>query len=569
MESLEWLAISAAMGFTLLPLPLLIVGEALGGFPPSVLYLLVAAITLSNLTILKVKQLPILTFRKSDALLISIVGVHFLVLALYFLVYPIFPPELYIHDYLVHLSSTSSSSGFLGGMTNSLYGVTQLASYSLIAFGAAVDPQSSLQSMRYSMTLMEAVVPFLVYFVAKRLTGKSRSALFSTVAYCFVFSLWGAGLLYTGLYGQFYGGLVALLSVWVAIGCLEKRVSFLLLALTVLTLVLSHPTSLLLLGVIPLSISINGLAHRRFSREMAGVAVLFTLPLAAGLALVGPSGLSNFLAGIESPQGYAVSSNTQLDQFVSQFPFLLVPASGGVLLLVLTVSTIVVALIRIRKVVVDQFALIVLIWFVTPWFLSFTAQGLHAMSRYAILDTVPNTIVLGLSYSWLIEPLNGKVSRKWKSFGSSFLYTAVAILLLVSTFQGATGNVLGDVTSQAAPIMIKQSDVYASMLWIEGNTPAKSTVISVGLPWYQFTRYTTNISYSDDYLVLPPEMTQMLSARTASSSSGQTQQIYVVLFSWLHGNGTSWYKAYSSDANYQLVWNSTAVSIFLFKSQTS
>lgn len=563
---MEWIILGVTFGFAILPPFFFVVGRGLGGFPIGAMYVVAGTATIGCLYELRIRKVVLTGISKYELMAIAVAICHASILLLYLLVYPIFPPELFIHDYLVHLTiATNPSVVLYGWLTSGLYNLTQIGSYIFLSVGVATIGGNPLVDVRYVMIAMGLTVPLLVYYTSLKCFRNAAAALMATAAYSFIFSFWGVGLLYTGLYGQFYAGVLAILSIALSAEFIEGKLHSAGIGLIVLALVLAHPSSAIYIAVVSGLSFVLYLAKRNEKRYLI-LGAYHIVPVVVAIAFVGVSGLANFLLSVESPQGVAVYANNLTNQILVSFPFLLVPGSGGLLPLFVILPTLLLAVWRARCISENLPTFLIVGWFLVIWGLSIAAEGLHAISRYVTLGALPAGFLFGLMYLWLVEPLKRRLRRPNLTANGPirFLPLILTSMMLLFAFQGATGNVLSDLYSQHQYLPPKQADVYDSMVWIQQNSPHNAVVASVGLPWYYFSSYFTGRSFLGDHLMDSSSMTNYLSNLNNGSLSKTGNSTYVVLFTLLHSTNESYLPHYTSNPHYRLLWNSSTVAVFEF-----
>lgn len=574
--TIEWITLSLSFGALVLPVATFALGRILGGLPPMLPYLVLTIFGAGfAFTYLRERgRRPRLVVGRLEVFAILLAVGNAAVVGYYFTKYPVFPPELLFHDYLLHLQASTAPNVLLyGWLTNSLYGLTQITSYLYLGYGLVAVGGLQIEALRYSMLVLGFFFPLLVYYASLKISHDEAAALFATAAYCFIMPFWDDGLLTSGLYGEFYVGVIGLLFAWMLAESLGERVGsangLFALFLSGAALVFAHVTSLMeLLAGFVYATAFGAWLKIRSWKFWLFVAAF---PVAAIIAaLAAPEAIASFLSSVASPGGVLVSASGLPGGPFAPFLYTLDGSIGDVPLIFLLVTLGVfiarTAVSRKMKVVHS----LPVVWFLIPLLASGFFGGAYAASRYSFYALVPAALVFGLGYLYIVRPIEAWLIPRTSTSrraNARVLYAAVVILLIaVLSVQGATGGVLSSAAFERDFISAKQTYVLDSMNWIGSSTPRQSVIFSVGLPWYWFSPYVDGRQFATDDIGTPGYMSQQISAWFASNPAELKAPVYLVMFSLLRNSSGLLSNAYGNDSRFTLVFQNPMVLVFSYNS---
>jgi len=558
---LEFMVLSYTLGITLLPYYVLIAGRIAGGVKPSLMPILLI-ISLGGWLYFPRPSLPKLPlmwrpFIGEAAPFTSLVA-YWALTGFYLTMYPIFPPQLFVNDYRNNLNMALDDRSLLyGWMVSTPFGLTQLNPHLYMALGVHALDFTAIQNLRYAMLLAGAVAPALAYYASLRMFKDATAALASSLSYTLILPFWLTGLFTTGLYNQFYAGVLSLLFVWVFFEYLEGRMGATMPLIVLASLILSHVSSLLLLSAATPFL----LAHmvRKHGKGFWLAALAIATPLAALFLAIYGRTIYEFLLSVASPGGGYIYSPDPVARLLSFSPFLLVLANfvgvGTLLLLIGGLLALLVG-VAMKKGRAPDFFLA--LWFSLPWLLSSYGEGLHSASRYAIYALIPSCLLFGYSYRGLLRAVSP--AAKLLQNGRRLIVAVVALLFLALSLQGTLGYVAIDAVANYRLEVSRQPAILESMLWLKENTPAGSMVVSVGLRAYEFSSHITKRGFLVDDLGEPGYVAALISSRVDVDKAA----VYVVLYKPLRFGDLLLKDSYSSDKRFSLVWENGYVAIFRF-----
>ena len=566
--ALESAALSFGLGLFFVPVLFFLLAYLSGGAPTWIPYG-ITGLSLVGYLGLCVRSRPSLpSIGRTELVLLGIVALHVAIIYTYLSTFAIFPDSGFAHDYANNLQMLSSTKVLLYSWgSTQLFKTTQLTSLLLMLYGIVFLQGNPLFALRYSMVIVAAVVPIVVYHLSLRLFKDKEASLFATAAYALAFPFWLIGVLSTGLYAQFYAGALFLVFLWIMTEYVEEKVSIWVPAVLAFLLLLAHPTSFLFLGIAAVSCVVVYAATGRNDSKYRTAAMVCGIPLLAAVVVVLSFGPMSYLQALAAPGGTFSYTLDALSPILSHAPFLFVIDSFvGPLCLGLLLCTAVIGTVAAFRRSLDRRYVVVLGWFWTTWLATLPFGELHTVSRYVIFAFPAFSLLLGLFFLLVVKPLRTRVG--WNGgtrtrLGKSSYYVLVVALFLVLAVQGATGQALATSVPVHSFATTKQDDILQSMLWAKNSTAANAVMVSVGLPEYSFLPFIANRTYAGDVAGPPSVVTSYLKMNGFTSSTGESgTPIYVVLFSLLHNSTMSSYKLYASVSNYTLAFNSTDIAVF-------
>jgi hypothetical protein len=558
---LELMVLSYAFGITLLPYYVLIAGRIAAGVK-SYLMPILLIISLGGWLYFSRPNLPKLPlmwrpFIGEAAPFTSLVA-YWALTGFYLTMYPIFPPELFVNDYRNNLNMALDDRSLLyGWMVSTPWGLTQLNPHLYMALGVHALDFTAIQNLRYAMLLAGAVAPALAYYATLRMFKDDTAALASSLSYTLILPFWLTGLFTTGLYNQFYAGVLSLLFVWVFFEYLEGRMGATMPAIVLASLILSHVSSLLLLSVAAPFL----MAHmvRKHGKGFWLVALAISTPLAALFLVIYGRTIYEFLLSVASPGGGYIYQPDLLSRLLSFSPFLLVLANFvGVGTLLLLIGGLVAFLVKVAMKKGRAADAFLALWFSAPWLLSSYGEGLHSASRYAIYALIPSCLLFGYSYRGLLRVISPAAS--FIRNGRKVIVAVVALFFLALSLASSLGYVTTDAMANYQLEVSRQPAILESMLWLKENTPANSMVLSVGLRAYEFSSHISKRDFLVDDLGEPDYVAALISSKVAEDRV----PVYLVLYKPLRFDDLLLKDSFSSDSRFSLVWENGYVAIFRF-----
>jgi hypothetical protein len=558
---LEFMVLSYSLGLTLLPYYVLIAGRIAGGVNSTLMpiLLIISLGVWFYFARPSLSKLPLMwrPFNGEAAPFTSLVA-YWALTGFYLTMYPIFPPMLFVNDYRNNLNMALDDRSLLyGWMISTPFGLTQLNPHLYMALGVHALDFTAIQNLRYAMLLAGAVAPALAYYASLRMFKDATAALASSLSYTLILPFWLTGLFTTGLYNQFYAGVLSLFFIWVFFEYLEGRMGATMPAIVLTSIILSHVSSLLLLSVATPFL----LAHmvRKHGKGFWLVALAISTPLAALFLVIYGRTIYEFLLSVASPGGGYIYSPDLGARLLSFSPFLLVLANFvGVGTLLLLIGGLLAFLVRVAMKKARAADAFLALWFSVPWLLSSYGEGLHAASRYAIYALIPSSLLFGYSYRGLLRAISP--AAKLLQNRPRLIVAVVALFFLALSLQGSLGYVTIDALANYRLEVSRQPAILESMLWLKENTPASSLVVSVGLKAYEFSSHITKRGFLVDDLGEPDYVAALISSRVDVDRAA----VYVVLYKPLRFGDLLLKDSFSSDKRFSPVWENEYVAIFRF-----
>lgn len=392
--------------------------------------------------------------------------------------YPIFP-EYQKPDFAVHVQI---AEGLLSGSTVTIphgilyYGVHyQLASALLLVGG---DPLATVQR---TMAILMVMSPFIVYFVVTKIFSSSGAALATTLLYVLSGPVWYDSIFDSGLYANFFGLLVALFLAAALVHLssrLGSRRAWALFLLVVAAAYFSHYTIITLLPAL-LAVPIVRLFRLRAGYKEFLIPLAVTVAPAALVVAVRPH-IVHLILYFASASGGALVGSTPLSSALAAIPsisYLVLEVNDDVAFLFLCVFTGV----FIYRLVISKDALLFVpvVWFVA--LIIAAPQNITAW-RYSYEALLPFVLMAGYGMSTLLPKLKIQKRRSGESnaVGQYAKVGFVLAIMMSPIVIGGWGTTLaGDVTSDVQIQAQSQTAVYSAMVWLQSNTPANSSYLSV------------------------------------------------------------------------------------------
>jgi hypothetical protein len=417
---------------------------------------------------------------------------------LYFVSYPIFPRD-YNPDFIALVGSPRELiSGTLTSIPRLvLYG----AGYYQTAAAFLAVGSTGIQTAQVSMSILATLSPTLVYATTLSLTGDKRSGLLVTAIYSLSGSIWTQMVFVDGLYPNFVGTLLELVLLVTFIDLAKNprsRSLWLLSAPVVLAAYFSHYSVLSVFGTFAiLSLALAMMRSPQF-KGTAVATIAFLIPGALG-ALAFRRQLDLALV-ISYTSGAPQPLTTYLSKALSFLPsiaYLAFDVRNDIGFLA-AITLLAFSLYRgyKRK---DYAILPFAIWFFA---LLIASPQDYAAWRFELEAIMPLTILAGYGLNSMIPSTRARKQARLRK-GDPYKFAAVMFVLLFLTPIVATGwasSFTQSLALESGKQATVQSQVNATMTWLEENTPPSSSFLSVTDPTFLYSALQIGHNCTYEYM---------------------------------------------------------------------
>ncbi len=446
-----------------------------------------------------------ISFSRKYLLLAALLTFHGLLWVFYLLNYPYFPGndtmDVVWHSMatktLVHLALTGGSTQV--AFPTSSFGSRVLFTFVSIYFGVDVLP-----SLRITSAIIDVLSVLVGYCLFKRLFSFGRDSEYATVAFALLIS---AGMVYyvrLGAFPNMVGDFLVLTSLLIAVIVSERltMISFLT-AFFIEGIALFSHISVLIVSLLVIGFSAVVLVKSRAKLHAYLISNMgfFVLPVIVFVLIRSLSALE-----IQYIISYYLDLSNNLTLVLGMWLHNYILFAGP-LNFVLLIVAVVWALITSHKEIQRIWSAFFVVWFGLLFLLVLIGTNDW---RMVLLSFVPGAGLLGQFLSKLHDALESGLRTLPTRIRRVVPYLVMVSLIAAMVVSGpATYTINAGLTGGQAT---RQSEIYQSMIWLETNSPAGATVISVGLQKeYRYLPVIGNRSYVGDYAVNSSDILQLRS----------------------------------------------------------
>jgi hypothetical protein len=492
-----------------------------------------------------------------DLLILAIVIAQSVIVLAHFTKYPIFP-EYQSVDFEQHVIITNS---ILSGAALMPGGVLYYGIHLLMASAVVLSGDMTLVVTQYTLGIITALSPLLVYLAVDSLLGSERTSLIASGLYVAAGFVWYGSVFDAGLFPNFYGLLSILLvvSLLVAVTRMPANAGvWIAFVGSVANGYLSHYSFLTIVPAIIALPIITLVFTKKANRVHILAAVVVVLP--AALAFILDPNLVGILQFLQPQSSGSITGDTFVSQYLLSAPLLRYvfieitndPAS----LLTLALAAIGIYVVATRR---QPFPLLLLIWAASLVLISPEADSAW---RFSYMLLMPLLLLAAIGIEILLPRAPGLVRRSkmhTKRNANRPRYVLLVLITLTLVVNSWSWNLLVDSASNNAATNETQHGVLASMMWMNDNLPPGSRIVSVTDFSYAYFQILFGRIAGYAPLAPPDEI--------VAATNGSSVPTYVVLtklgtFSSLLSPSQNPFNEYPSDQRFRLLYNETGVLVY-------
>lgn len=443
--------------------------------------------------------------NKSELILLPVLGIHLMLLLLYFYKCPIFHSTMSIdpfnHSKFVNSILLDQGEQMLRTMT---YPLGLHFFLSLIAKGLGGE---LIIAVRYGMAFIEFLTTLMVYSVVRRAIKSDRAALYATIAYALILVPGLCHFTNSGTYANLYGEFITLIVIYFISICLRHSmnmrtgVSMFILGAA---LAFSHSTAFIFFTFIWLFTPLVYVKWRdRFRRYLFSVSSL-SFPLLA-IFILFPRSIQRiqgvlqggFMSILPVDPFYTFLSDHLPRLIIFGFLYIFAHPLNFIVLLASCIF-----MVKFRK---EFWKLFTLGWFLYVCVLSIQGSNVWRFALYAL---TPASLLFGYFLSTILPSLSQRVSKLSTSKAVNLINVKVlpVVLIVVLITFSSTNLMIMSFLDDTEFVREKHLEVYDSMKWVEENTASDAAFISIELRDYRYLPLVGHRKFSGDYSLYASEV---------------------------------------------------------------